>query len=63
MRKNTEKLPPLKSHIKKKVKIDTEAQTPLEDLTRSNTEPLGEMLNLRKDSSNDSLRRKNNDHL
>lgn len=63
MRKNTDKLPPLKSHLMKKMKIDTESQSQLEDLTRSNTEPLGEMLNLRKDSSNDSLRRKNNDHL
>lgn len=64
MRKNIEKLPPLKPHLNKKLKIETEAQSQFEDMTRSNTEPLATMLNnVHKDSSDDSLKRKNTEQL
>lgn len=64
MSKNTEKLPPLKPHLKKRLKIETEGHSLFEEMGRRNTEPLAAMLNnMRKDSPSDSFKRKSTEQL
>ena len=64
MRKNTEKLPTLKPHLKKKLKIETEGQSPFDEIGRSNTEPLAALLNnVLKDSPSEPFKRKSTEDL